>query len=261
MAEKFKYSNEQIANLLDDIQSGVITDMELPEDLYHAIADYLKTGLYEGFGGTIAEFEGNNLALLNELRENVYMFSAAKTFHQVQELQSCLFNEAGELRSAKEYTQLAEQTFETWNEAWGLTERQTAISQAQSAKVWDKAQSEKKSLPYLTYSTIGDACDICAPLDGLTAPVDDHIWHTVMPTNHFNCLCVVSQQDSEVIPTSEDDKEAIFKAVDSEMSDEFKMNAGIDKIVFSDKHPYFEVGEKYAEFAKNNFGLPIPDED
>ena len=42
----------------------------------------------------------------------------------------------------------------------------------------------------------------------------------------------------------------------------FNFNPGKDKVIFKDtgknKHPYFEVSEKYREFASRNFDLPIP---
>jgi hypothetical protein len=41
----------------------------------------------------------------------------------------------------------------------------------------------------------------------------------------------------------------------------FKMNVGLDKVVFSDKHPYFDVEPKDKKFARNNFDLPIPAKD
>ena len=188
MAEKFKYSDEKIKSLLDGIFDGSITEYEIPEDLYLSIANYLKSGVYQGFGGNLTDFKGKDLELLSELRESTYMFSGGKAYQQIKEYKNLLLDENGELRSQKEFTQLGEQAFETWNFSWGLSERNTAIAQAQSASKWNEIQRNKDLLPTLVYSTIGDACDICAPLDGLSAPVDDPIWDSVMPVNHFNCF-------------------------------------------------------------------------
>lgn len=258
MTPKFKYDNDKISGLLDGIFSGSITEYDIPEDLYLNIADYLKQGLYKGFGGDLTKYEGKDLELLKDLRENVYLFSGGKSYQQIKDYRSLLLDENGELRSKKEFTQLGEKAFETWNEAWGLTERNTAIHNGMMANKWNEIERNKDLLPYLVYSTIGDACDICAPLDGFTAKVDDPAWHSIYPTNHFNCLCLVSQEE-EAIET--ENKEDILKPVQDEMSNAFKMNSGIDKEIFSKSHPYFDVPEKDLKYASQNFNLPIPETD
>jgi hypothetical protein len=258
MKETFKYSDDRIKDLLDGIYSGEITQFNIPEDLYYSIADYLKSGVYSGFGGDLTRFGGKDLELLQELRENTYMFSAAKSFQEVKEIGSLMFNENGELRNQREFTQLGEQTFEKWNDAYGRTEYNTAVHNAMMANKWNEIEKNKDLLPFLVYSTIGDACDICAPLDGFTAKVDDPAWSSIYPTNHFNCLCIVTQEE-EAIET--ENKEDVLKPVEAEMQPMFKMNSGQDKVIFSDEHPYFQVDKKDIPFAKENFGLPIPSVD
>jgi len=256
-----EYSDKQIKDLLDSIYEGEITEYDLPEDLYFAIADYLKKGLYKGFGGTLADFEGKDLELLQELRNNIYMFSAAKTFKEVQDIASLLTNENGERRTSKEFNQIGSQTYDNWINNWGKTEYNTAVAQATMAGKWNEIQKNKDLLPYLTYSTIGDACDICAPLDGMTAKVDDPIWDSVMPVIHFNCECIVSQEEDTATPTPDDEKEATVDEVTGNMDDVFKMNPGKDGYIFKDDHPYFEVDKGDEKFAKENYNLPIPEED
>ena len=258
MAEKFKYSDEQLSTLLDGIYSGKITEYDIPQDLYFAIADYLKSGVYHGFGGSLSEFSGKDFELLNELRENIYMFSAAKSYQQIKDIGSLMLDENGDRVSNSEFNRLGAERFDTWNSAYGRSEYNTAVAQATMAGKWNEIQENKDLLPILTYSTIGDACDICAPLDGLTAPVDDPVWNEVMPTNHFNCECTVSQHEEGTELTPDDEKEQIFDQVTKEMDDCFRMNPGKDGYIFSPDHPYFHVEPKDREFAKSNFGLPIP---
>lgn len=252
---KFEYSNEQIEKLINGIWEGEITEYDLPKDLYYAIADYLKSGLYKGFGGTLAEFSGKDLELLTELRENVYMFSAAKTYQEVLDIKSLMFNSDGERVSQNEFSQLGGQAFDTWNDAWGRTEYNTAVHSSYMAAKWNEIEKNKDLLPYLSYSTIGDACDICAPLNGMTKPVDDPTWDALMPPNHFNCLCIVTQEENN------EGRDVDTSGVLEMMSDEFKMNPGKDGYIFKDDHPYFEVAKKDVAYAKNNFNLPIPEED
>jgi len=255
--DKMQYSDKEIKELIDGIFDGSITEYNIPESLYIATSDYLKKGLYSGFGGDLTKFEGKDLELLKELRENVYMFSAAKNYTELKEMGSFLINSDGERATMREFTKAAEQSFETFNDAWGRTEYNTAIHAAQMANKWNEIEKNKDLLPILVYSTIGDACDICAPLDGMTAKVDDPIWDSVASPNHFNCLCIMLQEeDTELTPESE--KSETFDKVTAEMDDTFKYNPGKDKEIFSQSHPYFDVPKKDIELAKNNFNLPIP---
>lgn len=187
MAE-FKYSDDQIKKYIDGIYAGTITEHKLPEDLYFAIADYLKSGLYSGFGGTLSDFSGKDLELLSELRENTYMFSAAKTYQQTFDQKKLLFDEEGNLRSSKEFTQLAEKNFDTWNDAWGRSEYSTAVGQGAMASQWQRIEENKDILPILTFDATGEECPICQPFEGLSAPVDDPVWDWATPLLHFNCF-------------------------------------------------------------------------
>lgn len=262
MPDKFTYTEAELQELLDGIMAGTISEYAIPEKLYLKIADYLKSGLYSGFGGTLADFSGVDLELLTELRENIYMFSAAKSYQELKEIGSLMFDESGNLRSNREFNKLAAQTFETWNESWGLTERNTAEGQAQMASKWNEIERNKDLLPILIYDARGDACVICKPLDGLTAPVNDPIWRTKSPLNHFNCFCALTQhEEGESKLTPEKEVRRIDKEVDAMMDNIFKMNPGIDRYVFSPDHPYFQVEPKDRDYAKRNFDLPIPKTD
>ncbi len=248
-----KYTEDQIEDLLKGIYSGKYTNRKLPEDLYFAIAEYLRDGVYDGFGATLAEASEStviNNVLLRELRENVYMFSGAKTYAQVIEMRDLLAN----VNSYKEFRSGALGIYAQYNKTWLRTEYDTAIGQAQMAVKWDTFQRDKDVLPFLTYSTIGDACDICGPLDKFTAPVDDPIWDVIMPLNHFHCMCLVSS-------TTEEGSRWDVSEVTQNMDDNFKMNPGKDGYIFSDKHPYFEVAKGDRGFAGRNFDLPIPESD
>lgn len=253
----FQFSDEYIQELLRQIYSGEITMYELPQSLYYSIADYLKHGLYEGFGGNLAKFEGTpDFALLSELRENIYMFSAAKTFQQVKELSSQLVD-GDRVRTEAEFNKIGRQTFDKWNDDWGKSEYKTAIGQASMANKWADIERSKDVLPVLVFSTNGAPCEECAPYDGFAAPVDDPIWSWLYPLLHFNCMCIVLQEE-EGYPVADSDKYDEIAGMKDNVPEAFQMNSGKDRVIFSDEHPYFDVAPKEREFAQSNFGLPIP---
>jgi SPP1 gp7 family putative phage head morphogenesis protein len=264
-----KYTDKQIDEFIEKVFNGDITVDNLPIDLYHAIADKLKSGLYDGYGNSLSEFKvgGIDYELLNEMRENIYMFSAAKTYQQVREMQDILkMNELlTESESFKDFKEKALEVYDTYNETWLETEYNTAISQGMAAQHWVEIEKTKQEFPYLQYSAIEDerTSDICAPLEGVTLPVDDPFWNKFTPPNHFNCRCLLLQvskfEDVEI--TTEKEADELADKTDDKMQDVFKMNAGKDGYVFKDDHPYFEVDPKHKDLAKENFNLPIPKTD
>jgi SPP1 gp7 family putative phage head morphogenesis protein len=264
-------SEKEMNDLINGIFNGSITEYNLPDNLYFAIADHLKKGVYKGFGidfdklskGESIKFDAKDLELLTELRENVYMFSAAKTFNEVLDFKGALVNENGDIKSFKEFKQDMFSLDEQYNKNWLRTEYDTAYGQAQNAVAWNEFEKNKDVLPNLRYSAVVDenTSDICAPLDGIVLPIDDPFWNTFMPLNHFNCRCLVTQEDETVMVTSESEVKELTKTPSEEMQDAFKMNSGKKGVVFSEKHPYFDVDKKYKELAENNFNLPIPEND
>ena len=200
-----EFTDAQISQLIEEIYSGTVTEFDLPESLYLAIADYLKQALYQGYGQTLVEASGKDLELLTQLRENIYMFSAAKVFTEVKDVSSLFVNDAGELRTKSEFKDAALEVLGTYNDDWLNTEYNTTIGEAQMASKWNEIEKNKDVLPILVYSTIGDACDICEPLDGLTAEVDDPVWDDCSPLQHYNCECVLLQQEGDYISESENE--------------------------------------------------------
>lgn len=263
-----KYTDKQIQDLLNGIYEGRVTTGDLPEDLYFAIADYLKKSLYEGYGGNLKDFEmgGRDLELLKELRDNVYMFSGAKVYQTVREMEEAS-DKISELLSEKEnfneFKKSALEIYDKYNVDWLESEYNTANAQGQNAINWREIEKNKDIYPNLVYSAVLDevTSEECEALDGLVLPVDDPMWDSYAPPNHFNCRCILQQEDGDAQVASEEETESIEQEVSELVQDEFKMNSGKDGYVFNSDHPYFEVAPKDRDAAKNNFGLPIPEED
>jgi hypothetical protein len=104
----------------------------------------------------------------------------------------------------------------------------------------------------LEYVTVGDGRvrPEHAMLDRIKRPVDDKFWNYAYPPNSWNCRCTVLQSD--------DENKSSLKGINilKDIPPEFRMNSGKDKIVFSEKHPYFVVEKKDENLAANNFNLP-----
>jgi SPP1 gp7 family putative phage head morphogenesis protein len=250
---------------------GKVTQESLPPLLYFKIADYLKQGVYEGFGTTWTALSGEKLPpgfnmqdkeLLSELRSNIYLFSAAKTYQQIRTMSSALISDDGTIVPFKQFRENAEQTYDLFNKTWLRTEYDTAIGQAQNARKWLDIEKNADILPLLEYSAVMDkrTSDICRHLDGIIAPVNDPIWKKIAPLNHFNCRCLLLQL-SEGVPTGMDAKMEKVTEAETQMDDLFKMNPGQSGYVFSKDHPYFDIAPRDRGLAMRNFDLPIPKAD
>jgi len=247
--------------LAKGVYDGKYDPYHLPNQVYFFNARKLVRGLYKGFGKNLHKIKYNDpdYKLLESLRENLYMFSGAKTFQQTMQMSEAL-TEGDKVLPFNEFKDRVSQINELFNETYLATEYNTAIASAQNASSWQRFEREKKILPLLRYSTVEKACEICTPLDGLTLPVGDPKWDTVAPENHFNCRCLLEQyEEGEIEPTDSELADEIFKESTGNMDDMFKNNSGKSGEVFNKEHGYFSIPRQYKEFAKDNFGLPIPE--
>lgn len=272
---KLKYSKAQIEKLFVDLYNGVVNPYDLPEDLYKALGNYLMGGVSDGLAKVSISFGEADPELVAKLKENIYLFSGAKTFQQTMEMSDALVDDKGELRSFDEFKNVANEIYTRYNggdiddetkPGWLEAEYNTAIAQAANAKKWDKIEREKKIFPYLLYNALGNACEICAPLNGTMLPVDHPFWDQYMPENHFNCLCIVEQVEVDEGEEKETDDDDVEQAVaNADIPDNFKFNAGKRNEIFATEgkaqHPYFQVPKEFTKFAKDNFDLSIPDEE
>ncbi len=259
MAKTIDYSKEKIDSLLRHIYDGEITPTNLPTDLYKSISENLKDSLYKGFGKNIDKLSPDNpqYELLASLRDNIEMFSAAKTFQVVNEL-----HQLANTTEGKVYEEQAAGIFALYNDTWQETEANTATALAQSAEKWDEIERNKEALPYLKWNAVvdGSTDEECLALDGLCLPVDDPFWEGSNPPLHWGCRCLLEQIDNEKEVSSEAEKKEAEATIDHHADELFNFNAWKEQKIFPEDHPYFDVPKEYTAFAKENFGLPMSED-
>lgn len=256
---------KQIDTLIRRIWTGQLSLFNLPVSLYTEIAVVLETGVFSGYGATLAAFDIENpdYATLKALRDNTYFFSAAKTFQEVKAMQSFIFTPDGFKRSFKDFKKDAVQVFDRFNDNWLETEYNTAISASRNASEWSEIEKDKENFPLIKYVTQNDenVRHDHKVLDGLVFPVDHQFWKDHLPPNGFNCRCYVEQlmegEEEETKLTKE-----LAKDIDESTPDLFKVNFAKDQVIFKEtgkgSHPYFKVADKYKVLKDNHFNLPKP---
>lgn len=229
------YTDEQIDKLIADIFSGAISVDKLPVDLYKAIAEYL--------GGALDEIKDTaSKPLMKALKKNIFEFSGAKVYSQVQDISLLAENEAIKTFAAFKKEALA--IYEQYNKQWLQTEYSTAVAQGQNAVRWEQIQEQKDTLPFLQYSAVVDSqtSEICRPLDGITLPVGHPFWVKNSPLNHWNCRCTFKQLDGfDAKVTKAADVKKAGDEIAKEKQPMFNTNSGITKEIFPKDHPYFEA--------------------
>lgn len=228
------YTDKQIDDLISGIYSGSITVDNLPTDLIEAIFVKLSSAFTE-----IESLPSK--VLLSKLTENLYLFSEAKTYSQINKIS--LLGENELIKSFADFKKEALQIYNQYNVNWLATEYSTTIAQGQNAQRWEQIQDQKKTLPFLKYSAVIDShtSDICEPLDGICLPVDDPFWDNNAPTNHFNCRCILLQVDNEdAVITDKDTADNLNAEMTEKRQPLFNDNVGKSNQIFPDNHPYFE---------------------
>jgi SPP1 gp7 family putative phage head morphogenesis protein len=211
----------------------------------------LAEGAKKGYGTDWAKFPVDGKGSLpNELKKNIYAFSGAKTYAQLEQINQLLYDQDGKLRPFNEFAVLAKNINRQYNVNYLQAEYQTARTAAQMAEKWERLQETKDLFPNLKYRSVGDSR--VRPeherLNGIIKPIDDTFWSKYYPPLDWRCRC-------DVVATAED-------ATDDKEEDlpkpQFKGNVGKDKEIFTAKGTFFKLlntsenAVKNAELSKLN---------
>jgi len=246
---------EEIDKLIEQIYNDEVNLDQLPENVYTMITTKLVDGVYEGLGNIkiLDEMTARKVDLSQKLINNVNLFGGAKTFNYVMSTEG-LMVQNGKVVPFDEFKDMARQLYDLHNVTWLASEYNTAINQANQANEWDDIEANKEFQPFLKYNTIIDenTSDVCRQLDGIVKRVDDPFWNTFAPSNHYNCRCQLDPLGPRAVPSNVKAKEMKFQPDKT-----FKLNPGKNKVIFSEKHPYFEsIPKNYKGQLIINFGFP-----
>lgn len=236
--------------ILKEIWKGIYTVDNLPVPVYEENLKELTKGVAEGWGVALKDIPKERLKFktLDSLVNNVDSFSAAKTFHQVADMEFLKVDKAGNIIPFSKFKKEAGTVFNTYNRNWLKTEFNTSKSQSQSAAQWSRIQAQKTDLPLLQYQTSGDerVRDEHVLWDNIIRPVGDPFWDSHMPPNGYRCRCEIIQLSSGKVSS--------IKSIPKNSAPLFSDNVGKTGQVFNeDEHPFFDGLSK--NFDKNRGGL------
>ena len=239
----------EVKSLLNDIYRGKINKKNLPVKVYLQIAKEINDKLYAGYGAT------EPTPLLKPFTENIYYFSAAKTYQMVSECQEMRSN-GKVMVSEKTFIDKVGDTVTDFLGAYLFAEADHSQQVGVVTNKWNKAVN-RKTVPYLEYVTMKD--NRVRPehilLDGIIRKADDAFWNTFYPPNGWMCRCKTNAtaKGEETNLEAFDESEALQNVPPA-----FRYNFAKEEIVFPKDHPYFKVPNADKLFARKNFHLPIP---
>lgn len=187
---------------------------------------------------------------VQELKQNLYQFSGAKTYHQLAEMNSFLVDDNGKIRSYNEFKRKVDVVHKKYNRNYLQAEYQTAKRSAQASRQWKGYEKNADLFPNLKYMTVADdrVRHDHDKLHGIIKPVNDPFWNTHYPPNGWRCRCYVKPTTESVTTTK----------ITTQPDKGFGLNVGKANKVFDSKHPYFSYpsgDEKTVQTSFEQFKL------
>ena len=203
-------------------------------------------------GGASFGFDDPNNALKAQLLSNVHAFSGAKSLTENAVFSELLFDENGIIKPFNQYLNDVRKLDVLYNKTYLSVEYGDTIASSQMGLIWNQYNDDD----WLEFSTAGDdrVSDEHRVLDGITQQKKSNFWKTHWPPLRQRCRCTVIPGLQPKVPMTE--KEAGVFANKVPLTPGFSGNAGADKIIYTNEHPYFQQRGKIKELdAVKNYGL------
>ena len=244
-------------DLIKQIHEGLLSGEQLHFATYKSYADKLMQGIEKG--AALSENPAAN-GMVAYMRNNVFAFSAAKTFTEQEVLTKLLLRPDGTLKPFAEFKRDAKVAISEFDTKYLQAEYNHAVASAQMAEKWRTLQANKANFPYLQYRTVRDnrVREEHAALEGKILPIDSPVWDIIYPPNGWNCRC-------DVIPSNEGNKVSSEAEVGREgkasVEPFFKTNVGKTCVVYEDGMPMYKnvKGDVQNLDPIMNYNLKVPD--
>lgn len=220
--------------LTKDIYDAKQMPDKIPDDLLQGYAQQLLGAINTGFktGDEVSDLTAR--AIVKALKQNVYQFSAAKSYVQLKALTEALLDENGKLRTFNQFRAAAYQINDTHVNQWLVAEYNNAVCASDMAGKWAGIQATKAILPYLEFDAVIDShtTELCRTLNGTKLPADHPFWNTYYPPNHYGERATVRQLRYAVVTPANEIPSAEIPKI-------FQANLAKENMVFPPNHPYF----------------------
>lgn len=233
-----------IDKIAQDLHAGKLKPEDLNQELINQTYVDLNEASENGYGSKWSEFpkDGKGTTPMR-LKQNLYAFSSAKTYAQLEAINRLLVDADGKLRPYNEFEQLAKKTGLLYNKNYLQAEYQTARTSAQMIDKWERLQETKDLFPNLKFRTVGDdrVRDKHRALNGIIKPIDDKFWDKYYPPLDWRCRC-------DVVATAEDADDKLPKDLPEP---QLKEHVGKSQEIFTKKGTYFKLANTKENVVRN----------
>lgn len=208
--------------------------MTIDPQLVRYYAERYWSGFKETFGdlSTLSP-ESPDYAFINALQSNVWQFSGAKNYSQLQTLSKALIDQDGKLQTFSAFQKIAASINADHVGPWLKAEYELAVAGGQMSAKWQQVIAD--GVPLLEFDAVLDnrTTQTCRDLNGVVKPVNDPFWNIYYPPNHWRCRSHVRDRYSGA-PTPDHD------ITYPDIPPMFQVNLAKERLVFPKGHPYFD---------------------
>lgn len=206
-------------------------------------------------------------AMLNSLKNDIYLFSGLRTHAELFEASRQLLSDDGQVKGFSQFSRDIAKIKANYNQTYLDAEYNFALTSAQMAGQWAALSPDYN----LQYRTAADerVRDTHAALHDITLPVNDPFWLSYYPPNGWGCRCdavqVLKSKYEESNPNIAITRgEAATSQIGKDGKNRleiFRFNPGAQKVVFPPNHPYNKVSgaDVIKENVKNGSFKVTPD--
>lgn len=247
---------ENFSTIYDEIARQLIADgsADFNPELYFKTAQNLMGAVGNGLGGASFEQDDDRAVLASALRNNIYAFSAAKSFVQMKHFRDLMIDKDGKIKSDSAIRKAIADEGTVFNDRYLQAEIHVAKYSAIMAHKWDTLDAE-----YLEYSTVGDNRVRLTHkmLDRFTALKSDPVWNKIYPIKDFGCRCTVIPGKAQNVAKNRMSNLDAEKMMSAETKGTmFDNHVGKTRVIFTDKHPYFiDAAGKQKQLSWEQYGL------
>lgn len=191
-------------------------------------------------------------AMLNKLRNDVFVFSGMKTYAQLKEASTLLTTENGDVKPWHQFQQEVLKIHDTYNVNYLQAEHQYAIGTAQSVdKYMSFAEDGDRYNLQIRTAQDDKVRPVHAALHNLTLPFTDPFWDTNWTPFDWRCRCNILQVLKSKYEIT--DRAIATSLGEKAVPEMFRFNPGKQAVIFPPKHPYYKLSKEAKNVIEKEF--------
>ena len=218
-----------------EIQPDDLNDQAV-QPLLNSINSILQDGFNKGIEHRVPYI------MKRDLRENIYVFSGAKTYAELKELSGMLLDGDGKIKPFYKFWQEVQSINTDYNKSYLEAEYIFATQSAQMASKWNEFEADGDRYN-LQYRTANDdrVRDSHRLLHDITLPPSDPFWEKYFPPNGWRCRCTAVQVRKTKYTESDSGQSVqLGSEATNGKNNIFRFNPGKQHVIFPEHHPYLK---------------------